>query len=490
MIVPVPYEIIALVVLLIFLALAVVIYLLRKVTNKEREAAEINRVFVNSSPFVVNIWDDAFKLVSTSKQSIKIFGVSSQEEYMERFFELSPEYQPCGASSREKALDYVKQTFAEGKTRFEWMHQTLTKELVPMEITMERFMRNGKYHLMSFAADLRPIKAAVEKENEKITRKRLQAMLDSSPLSCYILSEKFDVIELNQETLNLFKLETRQEFIDNFFALVPEHQPDGCLSIQKMNNLMSEVLEKGRIHFEWRGKDKNGDEIPCEIHASSVTIDGTKSAIIHVRDLRDIQNAIAMNERLASLAYTDNLTQINNREFFLQTAEKALLNCIEKDFSIIIFDIDHFKQVNDTHGHIVGDEVLKAIAARAKKVIRATTLIARYGGEEFVLMFPGTIKNAEKTALRIKEQFSGYPFCINDLSLNITASFGVASKSHGCHTLLEILDNADKALYHAKNAGRNAVAVYEAGKITLSLDAGKTACKKINKLSLHGGVVD
>ncbi|MCL2201853.1 MAG: diguanylate cyclase [Oscillospiraceae bacterium] len=163
------------------------------------------------------------------------------------------------------------------------------------------------------------------------------------------------------------------------------------------------------------------------------------------------------------LAYTDSLTGVYNRRYFLETAEITLRRCIEEssNFSLIMMDIDHFKSINDRFGHAIGDEVLKIFTARIRHVLKKDTLFARYGGEEFAVELEGVSQeNAVKTALRLSQVIQDTPFQIDGLELNVTASFGVASKTSVCTLLEKIINNSDKALYQAKSAGRNTVIGY------------------------------
>jgi len=155
------------------------------------------------------------------------------------------------------------------------------------------------------------------------------------------------------------------------------------------------------------------------------------------------------------------LTGLYNRRYFTDTATEELAYCnkSEHPFSILMLDIDHFKNVNDTYGHAVGDAVLKIFASRMKETVRHGTITARYGGEEFIAALPSTnLANAAKTAERILESINKNPFKItDDLSIPITVSIGVAANKNSTQTLSSIIENADTALYTAKSEGRNRV---------------------------------
>jgi two-component system, sensor histidine kinase LadS len=168
------------------------------------------------------------------------------------------------------------------------------------------------------------------------------------------------------------------------------------------------------------------------------------------------------NSRLQHLSTTDGLTQISNRAFFDQSLQTEHRRATRQGTSlaIILFDIDHFKHVNDTYGHPAGDECLRAIGEVLRsKVLRAEDVVARYGGEEFVLLrvnanLANSIALAEELRVAIENlrlEFDGHP-------IQFTASFGVAiDMPTGTSDAQDLVNEADKALYQAKSDGRNCV---------------------------------
>ena len=172
-----------------------------------------------------------------------------------------------------------------------------------------------------------------------------------------------------------------------------------------------------------------------------------------------IRNA-RLHTQLHELAIRDPMTEIFNRRHFFELAESAFDQARRygRPISAIIFDADHYKDVNDTFGHLVGDEVLKQITARCSGVIRQADLFGRYGGEEFVILMPdtgmtGAMRLAERLRLAVGEQ----PFQTEKGPVPVTISLGVARNKRSTSTLLQLLGDADKAIYRAKAAGRNRI---------------------------------
>lgn len=179
------------------------------------------------------------------------------------------------------------------------------------------------------------------------------------------------------------------------------------------------------------------------------------------------QTAIAIEnarlfEEIQWLATTDELTGINNRRhlFELGRLEVERARRYGHPLSAIMLDIDHFKMINDTHGHGVGDQVLRQIAQGCLQSIREFDILGRYGGEEFAIVLPQTVSAmAQKTAERLRVSIQQKPIKTNVGELSVTISLGVALLHESMTDLASLLDAADSALYLAKQSGRNRVIV-------------------------------
>jgi signal transduction histidine kinase/CheY-like chemotaxis protein len=129
--------------------------------EKEREADELTQLMLDAMPFSCLLWNRDLNNLSCNQAAVKLFGLSGKQEYIDRFYDLSPQYQPDGAPSKESALEKVKKTFETGYDRFEWMHQTITGELLPAEITMVRVKHKGEYIVVGYTRDLRELKVMI-----------------------------------------------------------------------------------------------------------------------------------------------------------------------------------------------------------------------------------------------------------------------------------------------------------------------------------------
>ncbi len=172
------------------------------------------------------------------------------------------------------------------------------------------------------------------------------------------------------------------------------------------------------------------------------------------------------NTVLENLANIDELTEINNHRFFQNYLDNEINRSIrtQRPISLLLADIDHFKQFNDTYGHQTGDFILKGFCRVARDNIREYDLIARYGGEEFIFVLPETDSNqAMAIAEKLCKVTAGYPFNDGTRTYSVTISIGVATAQPDGNTFKknEFIGLADEAMYEAKKKGRNRVALYK-----------------------------
>lgn len=200
--------------------------------------------------------------------------------------------------------------------------------------------------------------------------------------------------------------------------------------------------------------------ISASFASMDLEIDGSRGVVVAFRDISEqvaYQDSLErMNEILEERASKDVLTRLYNRQYLdkqlgieLDKAERYQI-----PFSLVLFDIDHFKMVNDSHGHLMGDKVLQLLSDLVQRSIRKSDLLARWGGEEFMLLLPSSrIEAALKTAEKLRQAIADDSF---ENAQKITCSFGVSEYRHA-DTVETMTNRADQALYAAKHAGRNCV---------------------------------
>ncbi|ABI56870.1 GGDEF domain-containing protein [Alkalilimnicola ehrlichii MLHE-1] len=206
-------------------------------------------------------------------------------------------------------------------------------------------------------------------------------------------------------------------------------------------------------YFETRHRRKDGSDITVEITTNAAYYKGVKLIFCNCRDITERKRD---QERIRYLATTDALTGIMNRGEFTRHLTKEIERAarFNRPVAVVMYDLDHFKRVNDTYGHDAGDEVLKTAVAQVNNAIRRVDVHARWGGEEFILLLPETdLAAAVKSAERLRAAIAEHPFKQPE---RVTASFGVTTL--GPRDRFDVLiKRADDALYLAKHAGRNRV---------------------------------
>jgi two-component system cell cycle response regulator len=180
--------------------------------------------------------------------------------------------------------------------------------------------------------------------------------------------------------------------------------------------------------------------------------------------LVDLQaQLLSAREALREQATRDSLTRLWNRSSILEALTRELARA-EREASplgVVIVDLDHFKQINDNHGHPAGDVVLRESARRMQSGVRQYDSVGRYGGEEFLILLPNCGEaESFSQAERLRKQLTQNDICINDFSIRVTASFGVTAAIPGEPWTSEgLIRRADEALYVAKKSGRNRVEI-------------------------------
>jgi diguanylate cyclase (GGDEF)-like protein len=205
------------------------------------------------------------------------------------------------------------------------------------------------------------------------------------------------------------------------------------------------------------------DPIRCYYISCSKSLDISNKFQGTIVVIEDITSRKEMEKELKKLATTDPLTGAKNRRSFMQLFQQEITRFqrYRKPFALLILDIDHFKVINDTYGHAVGDNVLKKLVIESEVIVRESDVFARWGGEEFIILLPESdVHQASTVAERLRNQLSKTEMSSKDGTLiRYTVSIGmrVVEKDETDITTKDIIREADEALYMAKKNGRNRV---------------------------------
>jgi len=240
------------------------------------------------------------------------------------------------------------------------------------------------------------------------------------------------------------------------------------------------AIKLGAYKGEAMCRRKNDTVYPAEFTITSIT--NAKGLVEHLVIIkRDITDRKAKELKLAELAHYDTLTKLPNRLLFSDRLSHSIAQADRNKtgLSVIFFDLDGFKEVNDTFGHEIGDELLKQVAERVRGVLRDSDTVARMGGDEFTVILENTrsTKNASTAAEKILKALS-QPFMVDSNELHITASIGISQYPEDGIDSESLVRNADAAMYRAKELGRNRFCIY----------SESISPEEIEKVSLSSGL--
>jgi len=287
----------------------------------------------------------------------------------------------------------------------------------------------------------------------QLSEERFRAIFESTKDCILVWDRQYNYLYANQAAIDHVGT-TRDKVIGKNIRDGLRHVPD----------FMHLWMERIDQVFETEKPLRVEDAVPVSaktVHSESVlspifSNDGSMFAVGVV--YRDVTERKFMEEELKRLAATDPLTGADNRRSFLEKATYELLRSqrYKHPFALLMLDVDHFKSVNDMHGHKWGDQVLKTIVAESTKTLRDTDLFGRIGGEEFTIILPESDPQAAlEVGERLRQTLSEIKISTDRGAIQITVSIGLAMMEARDDTLDTIMGRADAALYKAKQAGRN-----------------------------------
>ncbi|MDR0322737.1 MAG: PAS domain S-box protein, partial [Treponema sp.] len=343
---------------------------------KTREADERAQLMIENTPLTVMVWNKDIQILDCNEEAVKTFGLSSKQEYIDRFFSLAPEYQPNGMTSQDMIQKEITKTFQTGYAYFEWMHHHgVTGEDIPFQITWIRVNYKGEIAAVSYAQDLRELRAAISKIRE--ADERAQIMFDVAPYACCMYDKNGDMIDCNQEIVNMFGLKDKESYFKRASELSPEYQPDGELSSVKADRNGSLAIEKGIHRFEWLHRRLSGELFPAEITMVRVNYKGEYAVAGYIRDLTEQKAKENLTKEV--MEKTTTLTAILDTApdlIFVKDLESRYIQCNKSFEALMGCSCENIIGKDDAEGLNAPPEVAAAFVAEDKKIFDKKKMVS------------------------------------------------------------------------------------------------------------------
>jgi len=270
-------------------------------------------------------------------------------------------------------------------------------------------------------------------------------------------------IECNQAVLNTLGVKHKNLLYGLLPSdISPEVQPDGQKSSIKEKKMMRLALIHGSHNFDWVYTGRNGEIVWVDVTMTSITMDQQDIVYVACRDIsrrkEEEKTILEEKQRLHRLANNDALTGLPNRLFFNERLEQAtsMAKRHKRELAILFIDLDRFKEINDSLGHVTGDKVLCEIATRIKSVVRKEDILARLGGDEFIILMENLFDKTDAAILAKKILDAVIePIYIDEHILYVSGSIGISLYPENNGSIDNLLHCADTAMYKAKAKGRN-----------------------------------
>jgi diguanylate cyclase (GGDEF)-like protein/PAS domain S-box-containing protein len=290
------------------------------------------------------------------------------------------------------------------------------------------------------------------------SERQLDAILNNAAEGMIVLSEEGGIERINLVAQFMFGYGLEEAQRLNLRQLTLELVGDEAAGAPQPVAWMRRFVGSRR---ELTGRRRDGSIFPLEIAVSEIGLTPERPKFTAV--VRDITERKTWESRIYTLAYTDALTGLPNRLLLRDRLEHAIAAAQRNRtlVGVLFFDLDHFKAVNDSYGHHVGDQVLREIAERVRRCVRDVDTVCRLGGDEFVIVLPEVREAADAGAVALKILTAlSQPYRIDTYDLTVTPTVGISIYPQDGPDADTLVRNADTAMYHAKESGKNRFRFY------------------------------
>jgi diguanylate cyclase (GGDEF)-like protein/PAS domain S-box-containing protein len=422
-----------------------------RIRARERALRTYQAVFESSRDAVV-FTDQRGRFTDMNPAAMALFDIPDRETFLRDFptpDSVSPRFQPDGRRSDDAARELIAEAFEHGEVLFEWQQQSATGRRFPVEILLSRIDLDDGPILESTVRDISDRHAAMTELRR--ARDRAETYFEAMPVMVLVIDMQGVVMQINQRGCELLEV-SREEVIGARWAdrFVPKDEARRLMTV-------FEAFRQGRVAFnEYRENTvltANGE--PRTMAFRNVPLRDESGAVERILASGiDVTRQRAIEADLEYRASHDPLTGLFNRRRMTERleAERRRVQRHGGTFSVILFDVDHFKAINDEYGHDRGDSILGALAGVVGECLRETDSLGRWGGEEFLALLPDTSgDHAASLAEQYRQRIEVHSFAG---SVSVTISVGVATFAPD-ESIERLLKRVDGYAYAAKHAGRN-----------------------------------
>ncbi len=348
-----------------------------------------------------------------------------------------------------------------GFDRFETQHRRKDGISIDIEGSVSFQRETGQF--LCFARDI-----TRQKQDEaalQASERKYRDLFDATQDAILVIDPcRKNLLSANASALKMFGVTDERDFLSRPpWDYSPIWQPDGRLSAEKAEEMLATALCSETHLFEWVHVRADGTEFPADVLLTKVT---RSDETLLYATLRDITERKRADQRIARMAHYDSLTGLVNRLVFVRALERRIVRGQQdgSSFAVLYLDLDHFKDVNDTRGHPVGDELLMIMAERLQENVRPDDTVARFGGDEFAILLNDITEaaKAEPVAERIASALAE-PVMIEANRIYSGATIGIAVYGPDSPDAETMLAHADVALYRAKAEQRGTYRFFTEG---------------------------
>ncbi len=330
------------------------------------------------------------------------------------------------------------------------------RQLADAQASMRSMLMDNQLTLSRQAEELQQQLAALQAADARLRESEAynKLLFSGSRIPLVVLDPESGVfVDCNQAAVDIYRLRDRDDLLGRTpLQMSAAVQYDGTSSEQASGRVVQAALEEGTVVFEWRHRRPDGSEWDAEVHLMAFQY-GEHTLLQF--SLQDITERRIAADKLQRLAFYDSLTGLPNRSLLLDRLRQALATAQRHDQSLalLFLDLDRFKEINDTQGHSIGDQLLQAVAGRFQSVLRQEETMARMGGDEFVVLALGADQVA---AAFIAERLVGalaLPLDVAGHQFAVSVSVGIVNYPMDGKTPEQLLQHADVAMYRAKSTG-------------------------------------